>query len=105
VVKKAKQYTASFRANAVKLAVESGRPTPEVARDLDVPYHTLWYWMQKAKAGSLDRPALDRSARPGGAPLETAEEEVRRLRRELDEVKMERDFLKKAAAFFARMNK
>ena len=40
-----------------------------------------------------------------GATTETAEDEVRRLRRQLGEVTMERDFLKKAAAFFARMNK
>lgn len=97
---KPKQYSASFRANAVRLARESERPVPEVARDLDVPYQTLWTWLQKdEKARSRD------GAGSAGATTETAEEEVRRLRRELDEVRMERDFLKKAAAFFARMNK
>ena len=92
---KVKKYNASFRASAVRLAVESERPLPEVARDLDVPYQTLYYWL--TKAGKV--------ARASAGPPETAEEEVRRLRRELDEVKMERDFLKKAAAFFAKMNK
>lgn len=100
MARKPKQYSATFRANAVRLARESGRPVPEVARDLDVPYQTLWTWIQKDdKARGRDR------AGAAGAPTETAEEELRRLRRELDEVTMERDFLKKAAAFFAKMNK
>ena len=102
--KKAKQYSSSFRANAVRLAAESDRPISEVARDLGIEYATLYGWMKKAgKTKQIhDRrlPPL-----PPAPPPETAEEEVRRLRRELDEVRMERDFLKKAAAFFARMNK
>ena len=102
MAKKAKKYSASFRANAVRLASESERPITEVARDLGVEYQTLYGWMQKAGKTTA---AQDRPARRAGEPPETPEEEVRRLRRELDEVKMERDFLKKAAAFFARMNK
>jgi transposase len=101
-VAKKKKFSAAFRANAVRLAAESERPIAEVARDLDVPYQTLYSWMQKA---GKTQAARDQPARTPGEPPETAEEEVRRLRRELDEVKMERDFLKKAAAFFARMNK
>jgi transposase len=95
VAMKAKKYNASFRASAVRLAEESERPINEVARDLDIPYQTLYYWMTKAR----------KAARPAPGPPETVEDENRRLRRELDEVKMERDFLKKAAAFFAKMNK
>ena len=102
MAKKAKHYSASFRANAVRLASESERPITEVARDLGISYQTLYGWMQRAgktKAGQ------DQPARKPGEPPEAPEEEIRRLRRELDEVRMERDFLKKAAAFFARMNK
>ena len=96
---KAKKYSPAFRANAVRLASESGRPISDVARDLDVAYQTLYSWMEKAgKAGQRCIP-------PAPPPPESAENEVRRLRRELDEIRMERDFLKKAAAFFARMNK
>ena len=102
MAKKAKQYSASFRANAVRLASESERPITEVARDLGVEYQTLYGWMQKA---GKTRAALEQGGRKSGEAPETPEEEVRRLRRELDEVRMERDFLKKAAAFFARMNK
>jgi len=102
VAKKKQQFNAAFRANAVRLAAESERPIAEVARDLDVPYQTLYGWMQRA---GKTRPAQEQPARKPGEPPETPEQEIRRLRRELDEVRMERDFLKKAAAFFARMNK
>jgi transposase len=104
VPKKAKQYSSPFRANAVRLAVESERPITEVARDLGIEYATLYGWMKKA---GKTKQIHDRRLPPSrpAAPPETAEEEVRRLRSELDEVRMERDFLKKAAAFFARMNK
>ena len=90
------RYTPQFRAKAVQLAMESGRPTMEVARDLGVPNQTLYGWLAKANAGLL----------PQGAPgvVETPEQEARRLRRELADVTQERDFLKKAAAFFAKLN-
>jgi transposase len=99
VAKNAKKYTAEFKARAVRLCEQSGRPIAEVARDLDVRYQTLYQWMSDAgKTAGHGATAVAR------AP-ETADEEVRRLRRELDEMRMERDFLKKAAAFFARSNK
>ena len=97
--KRPKKYPAEFRAKAVRLADESEKPLAEVARDLGIAYQTLYDWVsraRKAKAGP-------RPEGPAG-PL-TAEEEVRRLRRELDEVTMERDFLKKAAAYFAKVTK
>ena len=93
-----KKYPADFRAKAVRLAEESNKPLAQVARDLGVAYQTLYDWVsktRKAKARSEDRES---------GPL-SAEDEVRRLRRELDEVTMERDFLKKAAAYFAKVNK
>ena len=97
VAKKAKRYTAAFRANAVRMGVESDEPLTEVARRLGVNYATLYGWMEKAG----ETKATDTSARPG----ETVEEENRRLRREVETLRMERDFLKKATAFFARTSK
>ena len=95
--KKARRYTAEFKANAIELASQSDKPIAQVALDLDVPYQTLYQWLQVAgKVGPVVEPR---------AAGESAEDENRRLRRELDEVKRERDFLKKAAAFFARVNK
>lgn len=96
--KKHAKYTAEFRARAVRLCIESDETIAEVARKLEVSYQTLYNWL--VKAGQVDQVR----GGPKRGP-ETTEEELRRLRRELDETKMERDFLKKAAAFFARMNK
>lgn len=97
MAKKAKRYTASFRANAVRMGEESDEPLTEVARRLGVNYATLYGWMEKA---GKTKPT-DTTARPG----ETVEEENRRLRREVETLRMERDFLKKATAFFARTSK
>jgi transposase len=98
VAKRSKKYTKAFKANAVRLAAESDQPIAVIARDLGVAYQTLYQWM--VAAGKI-QPAI--SGDPSGE--ETLEQEVRRLRRELDEVTMERDFLKKAAAFFAKQSK
>ena len=102
MAKKAKQYTPEFRARAVRLCEESGRPIAEVARDLELTYQTLYDWMRKA---GKTRAREDGPLRTAAERQETPEQEVRRLRRELDETRMERDFLKKAAAFFAKMSK
>jgi transposase len=61
-----------------------------------VPNQTLYGWLAKAKPGSPSPVAT--------GVVETPEEEARRLRRELADVTQERDFLKKAAAFFAKLN-
>jgi transposase len=98
VGKKAKQYTREFVARAVRLCDASNRPVAEVARDLGIEYATLWGWMKKA----------GKTQRRGGAPSDATTAatpatpaamaaELDRLRRELEEVKLERDFLKKAA--------
>jgi transposase len=79
------------------LAEESEKPIAEVARDLGVAYQTLYDWVSHARKRAAP-------AKEPGAPL-SAEEEVRQLRRQLDEVTMERDFLKKAAAYFAKVTK
>jgi len=99
VAKKAKQYTPEFRAQAIRLCEGSEKPIADVARDLGVRYQTLYSWMKKA--GKTKR-THDTDVQASASDTPT---EVRRLQRELDEVKAERDFLKKAAAFFARMNK
>src|SRR5262249_54636863 len=97
--KRQKQYTPEFRRNAVRMVVEGDRPIAEVARELEIPYGGLYEWVRKA-AGN---------PRPGhGAPVvvKTDEErELDRLRKENDQLRMELEFAKKAAAFFARSNK
>jgi transposase len=88
-----KKYTQEYRDEAVELVVSSGRPVAEIARDLGINEATLGNWVNRAKqAGKVKDKPLETDER---ARLKELEEEVRRLR-------MERDFLKKAAAWFAR---
>ncbi len=88
-------YTKEFKEEAVKLVAESGLSIEEVGRRLSVSKSTLWYWVQQAKRGSL-------SGSQRKEPVTAEEMEVARLRREVAELKMEREILKKAAAYFAK---
>jgi transposase len=90
-----KKYTQQYKDEAVELVISSGRPMAEIARDLGINEGTLGSWVTRAKqAGKvMEKPlTIDERAR-----LKELEEENRRLR-------MERDFLKKAAAWFAKEN-
>lgn len=105
--KKAKQYSKDFVTRSVDLTFRSDRPISEVARDLGVEYATLYGWMKKAGKTKVRLDAAAAAAPP--IPLPHGEvalqAEVDRLKRKLEEVEKERDFLKKAAAFFAQQNK
>jgi transposase len=85
---KRKKFTTEFRTQAVKMAREAESQT-EVARELGMPLTTLNRWVKDAEHKEVPK-------------LNAEQTEVERLRRELEAVKMERDFLKKAAAFFAK---
>ena len=86
-------YAPEFRAEAVRLVREGGRNPEQLARDLGCTAQSIRTWVRQAE--------LDDGRRTGG--LTTAErEELRRLRAEVRVLTMERDLLKKAAAFFAR---
>ena len=86
-------YAPEYRAEAVRLVREAGRNPEQLARDLGCTAQSIRTWVRQAE--------LDDGPRTDG--LTTAErEELRRLRSEVRVLKMERDLLKKAAAFFAR---
>jgi transposase len=89
-------YSKEFREEAVKLVVESGLSIPEVGRRLSIPPSTVDNWVKRQKAGTLSSVGDHQKA-----PTE-AETELGRLKRELADVTMERDLLKKAAAYFAK---
>ena len=93
---KRKQYTREFKLEAVRLAEESGRSKTQVARELGIHDSLLKRWKAQLEGRSRAE------AFPGNGKLSAAEEELRRLRRELEQVKQERDFLRKTAAYFAR---
>ena len=90
------RYTKEFRQEAVKLVTEEGMSWTAAARRLSLPTSTLANWVKAAKAGKLGD--IGKSYRP----LTEIEMELARTKKELAEVKMERDILKKAAAYFAK---
>ncbi len=90
------RYTKEFREEAVKLVTEEKISLPEASRRLSLPPSTLATWVKAFKAGKLG--GIGKTQRP----LTEIEMELARAKKELAEVKMERDILKKAAAYFAR---
>lgn len=90
------RYSKEFREEAVKHVTEQGLSVPEASRRLDIPKSTLSYWVKSSKAGNLGNIGKNR------CELTDTELELAKLRRELAKVKMERDILKKAAAYFAK---
>jgi transposase len=89
-------YTKELREEAVKMITEGGLKAPEVARRLSIPKSTITYWVRAAREGTLSR--VGKQVKP----ISEEQREVARLKREVAELKMERDFLKKAAAYFAK---
>ena len=88
-----RQYSPQFKAEAVQMVIESGRPIAQIARDLGIHDGTLGNWVN---AWRREHPDPGMGVRPTEeARVKEMEEEIRRLR-------MENEFLKKAAAFFAR---
>ncbi|OGP11986.1 MAG: transposase [Deltaproteobacteria bacterium GWA2_47_9] len=90
------KYTKEFRVEAVKLVTEGGLSIPEAGRRLSLPPSTLNTWVKASKAGKLGDVGKNQK------PLSEVELALARTKRELAEVKMERDLLKKAAAYFAK---
>ncbi len=88
-------YTKEFKEEAVKMVTEAGLSVPEVARRISVGPSTIAYWVKLAKEGRLSNGGRQR-------PVSGEEMEMARLKRENAELKMEREILKKAAAYFAK---
>ena len=90
-----KVFTKEFKLEAVQLVQKSGKSQAQIARDLGIADSTLHHWCKEfAKAGA--------QAFPGSGNPPASEEELRRLRRENDLLRQERDILKKALAIFSR---
>ena len=88
-----RSFSPEFKLEAVRLLVEGGRPLSQVARELQLRPELLRGWKRQLEAGG-------RIQRVQAAL--SVEEENRRLKRENEVLRMERDFAKKAAAFFAK---
>ncbi len=87
-------FTPEFRAEAVRWAQTSGRSRREVAPDLGVGLSTLRTWIDGRREREMDHPPADRQ--------EDMAAELKRLRRENEVLRQEREILKRATAFFAK---
>jgi len=90
------RYTREFHQEAVKLVAEDKVSCREAAQRLSLAPSTLAYWVKAYKEGKLGD--IGKAQRP----LTEIEMELARVKKENSELKMERDILKKAAAYFAR---
>lgn len=90
--KKLNTYPSEFKESAVKLAIESGRPVSQTAKELGIPVNTLHTWI-----GKYSKPMESQMI------MNTHHfDEIKQLKKELARVTQERDLLKKAAAYFAK---
>ncbi len=95
-MKRSRTYTPELREEAVKLVLTQGMTLEDAALRLTIPKGTLANWVAAAKSGTSSKVA------PGSRSVPELEAEVSKLRKELAETRMERDIVKKAAAYFAR---
>ena len=88
-------FAREFKLEAVKLVRERGVAVAQAARDLDVHENVLRKWVRDVAADPVH-------AFPGQGQMKPEQAEIERLKKEVAKLKMERDILKKAAAFFAK---
>jgi transposase len=88
-----RQFSEEFKEGAVRLVLDEGKTIGTVARELDLTASALSLWVRHARA--------ERTKGKSGLTKDEREE-LTRLRREIREIRMERDILKKASALFAK---
>jgi transposase len=95
MISKRRRFTREFKIETVRLLNGSDQPVAEVARDLDIHPNTLHKWIHQYG----ENPA---EAFPGKGKQSSDAEELSRLKRENQRLRMERDILKKAMAIFSK---
>ena len=95
--RKRRSFTPEYKAEAVRLVQAGDRSVREIAKTLDLTETALRAWAKKAE--------VDAGKGPPGALTTAEREELVRLRRDNKRLEMEREILKKAAAFFAKESK
>ena len=86
-----KQYPSEFKEEAVALVTEQGYSVPEAAKSLGIATNLLYRWKEKQEQSASEP-----------KPVESELEELKRLRQEVKTLRMEKEILKKASAFFAK---
>jgi transposase len=92
--KKRRYFTPEYKAEVVALFRKSGKTAGEVSRDLDLTETSVRGWIRQAE--------IDEGKGPPGALTTSEREELSALKREVKTLRLEREILKKAAAFFAK---
>ena len=87
------EYSTEYKERAVKMVISSDKSTAQIAKDLGLKGSTLYSWMNKAKSDNVES---------NNQNNEQLFDELKRLKKELAEVKEQRDILKKATAYFAK---
>ena len=96
--RKRRVFTAQFKADTVRLCRAGGRTVGQISKDLDIDETALRAWVARAEAeGTVDRS-------PKVALSSAERDELSELRKRVKRLEMEREILKKAAAFFAKEN-
>jgi transposase len=90
-----RQFSREFKLEAVRLVKERGVTASQAARDLDVHENVLRKWVREMAADP-------QQAFPGKGVMKPEQAEIERLKKEVAKLRMERDILKKAAAYFAK---
>src|SRR3954454_3092887 len=90
MARKYRKFDENFKQGAVQLVVETGKPIAQVARDLGINEGTLGNWCARERRGGEEDRSLDRDERA----------ELERLRREVIELRMQRDVLKRSVALW-----
>jgi transposase len=94
MTQKRKHYSKQFKIDAVKLVTEQGYKVSEAARNLGIHHSSLRHWKKQIETDG-------NQSFPGKGHMISDKEELYRLRKEVKKLRMEREILKKAAAFFA----
>ena len=89
-----RRFTQEFRDEAVRLVETSGRTRREIAKDLGIGLSTLRNWIDRRRERQIEQPPPERQ--------EDMAAELKRLRRENEVLRQEREILKRATAFFAK---
>jgi transposase len=92
--KQRRKFSSEFKENAAKLVLEQGMTRTKVAQDLGVNINQISKWVQEYQAKGED-------AFPGNGNLSPQDRRIKELEAENRQLRMERDILKKATAFFA----
>ena len=93
-MRKRRRFSQEFKMEAVRMVLEQGRDLFQVCEDLEIRPDMLRKWIKKFENDGMQ-------AFPGSGRMKPEDEENRRLRREVERLRMERDILKKAVAIFS----